>query len=789
MASFLRQQYVRLLTWYFRKVPVPHSFRAVVSDAPGTIVITQSESAVVEALLRSFALRSSLHGLQALTAGKAPIRTLLCWGSLHRNSFFDAIKACGPDQSFSTITIFSLRGPVKSNPSYRMSLFDLFLVVVLTRSSAIVFGTPFTLSEMERSGRRSPLRRIRLDFYKNLKLVRGIPFQSTEEQARLIIESPEFERELKLYSEKSRTPLPAARRAAYQEFSRLAANPLRPMYSILGVLSQFLLKRLFSQVIVQGLERLIPAVREETVVLVPMHRSHIDYIVLTSTLYDSHLNTPIVAAGMNLNFWPGGFLMRSVGAYFVRRDARQDRIHAMLLRHYVSYLVKRGHLQEFFIEGGRSRSGKMLAPKVGLLSIIVNTALKHRKNDTLFVPVSVTYENVVEDAVFGDENTGRPKKRENVIELLKAGSIFRKSYGDVIMNFGEPIPLSVAHREFMHQRGDRDERLFVPHLAGTLIRKIREQTNPSLMSLAYTALMMAPRYGLTRPELVRVTRNLAKVIELGRTISPSIGDPTPSLQAFLGGKEALLPEVARQGVIEIDQCGLEEVYFIPGAKRFTADFYRNSTLHLFFMMSVLSIVDLTAEEITVDAVLPYYQIFESDLLLDSREAFEEETRRWIELLREHAILGELSGKLRFVNRAHGIFCPGILLAPLHSLAFAVTQLSIHSTDEVAPSSLRREGGKLAYAELIRRIQNEARAARYLGLLSRTEAASKTSLTSTFETLARLGVVRLREESATRGTVELVGADLPILKVIFDANSAITQWMTSQSLREERDAGR
>ena len=188
------------------------------------------------------------------------------------------------------------------------------------------------------------------------------------------------------------------------------------------------------------------------------------------------------------------------------RDARSDRIHALLLRRYVSDLSNRGHLQEFFIEGGRSRSGRMRQPRLGLLNTIVSAFLKGTKRDLLFVPVSITYENVVEDRTFGEENTGRSKPKENLLALLRARKIFSKSYGEVILNFGKPISLSkfVQENDESNPGSSKlsDERSLVQSLAATLSQRIRSQINISLTGLSYSALLMAPSYGLTRIHLL-----------------------------------------------------------------------------------------------------------------------------------------------------------------------------------------------------------------------------------------------------------------------------------------------
>ena len=191
----------------------------------------------------------------------------------------------------------------------------------------------------------------------------------------------------------------------------------------------------------------------------------------------------------------------------------------MLLRRYVTYLVKHGHLQEFFIEGGRSRSGRMAHPKVGLLSTMISAYMRGVRKELLFVPVSITYENVMEDEVFGDENTGRSKTKENLFSLLRARDLFGKKYGDVLIRFGQAIPLS----RFVQARLNRlevrpsDERNIVTSLAYTLTRKIREQSDISLTSLTCLSLISAAGYGRSKAQL---QHHISTLCSIAKLVSP-----------------------------------------------------------------------------------------------------------------------------------------------------------------------------------------------------------------------------------------------------------------------------
>ncbi|MCB0311495.1 MAG: 1-acyl-sn-glycerol-3-phosphate acyltransferase, partial [Bdellovibrionales bacterium] len=594
----MRSLLLKLVSAYFGLIRVPASLRKALELGTDCTIITQGSSLVVHAMLLSFARRENLNGTvycaDRLTTLAERDPTQLYWCSISDEGTLAKLVAESPEHFFSTLNIFRARGPIRSTPTYTMSIWRQILLLVGSRFLIVIFGAPIQLPEKSGAHPKHASRSLKLDFYRNLKLVRGAPFQSLETQARSILGGAEFEREIRIIAARLGKSEKALRALAHKAFYQMAANPRAPIYWITAPIFFLIINRLFSQVETRGLDKLREAVRDSTVVLVPMHRSHLDYILLSVGLYESNLNPPIVAAGINLNFWPFGFFIRSLGAYFVKRDARRDRVHALVLRRYVTYLVKRGHVQEFFIEGGRSRSGKMGQPKVGLLATIVNAYLHGLRKNILFVPVSLTYENVIEDEVFGDENTGRSKTKENLVSLLRAADVLKRRYGDVIIRFGDPISLAEFSKDYSNGQPGRivKEKALVGDLASRLIQTIRDQSDVSLTYLAHTALMSSSGYGMSRQELAHSIRNLAQIATVVGSQKLKAPDFTPSLDSFLQGREFLLDNLGRSGTIVLKRFLNEDVFYIPGRKRFTADFYKNSSIHLFFAPALMALLEL-----------------------------------------------------------------------------------------------------------------------------------------------------------------------------------------------------
>ena len=207
--------------------------------------------------------------------------------------------------------------------------------------------------------------------------------------------------------------------------------------AVLGLVASALIRRLFHRIEARGLERVAEWAKRQPVVLVPSHRSYFDFVLLSWLFYQNHLMPPHIAARENMAFGPFGFLFRRAGAFFLRRSF-DDELYRAVFRGYVGYLVREGFTQEFFIEGSRSRTGKTLAPRMGMLSWNIEGFIDSGRRDLLFVPVGITYERLVEEGAMVDELEGGAKQNESMLGLMRARKVLRRRFGSVFVNFGEP---------------------------------------------------------------------------------------------------------------------------------------------------------------------------------------------------------------------------------------------------------------------------------------------------------------------------------------------------------------
>src|SRR4029079_7973260 len=197
--------------------------------------------------------------------------------------------------------------------------------------------------------------------------------------------------------------------------------------------------RIFQGLDYRGLERVMECVKQHPVVLVPCHRSHFDYLILTYIFHINYLSPPHIAAGINLSFWPMGPLFRGAGAFFIRRTFEDNDLYKMVFRKYLTFLIREGYTQEFFIEGGRTRTGKMLTPRLGMLSAIVNAFVGGVRRDLYLVPISIHYGRIPEEEAYRREVAGEKKEPESLGALLRARSVLTRGYGTVYVSFGDQI--------------------------------------------------------------------------------------------------------------------------------------------------------------------------------------------------------------------------------------------------------------------------------------------------------------------------------------------------------------
>ncbi|NNE19828.1 MAG: hypothetical protein HKN10_15255, partial [Myxococcales bacterium] len=240
-----------------------------------------------------------------------------------------------------------------------------------------------------------------------------------------LLRSPRVRAHIEQYAAEKGISHAKAESIAHKQLRKLCAKPSLFVVDLMHRFFTWVWSKMYDGVVIdkEGLERVREAARDASLVLLPSHKSHIDYLVLSDMLYGHALMPPLIAAGENLSFWPIGVVLRRAGAFFIRRSFQEDSLYPVLVEAYMRKLIAEGFTVEFFLEGGRSRTGKALPPKYGLLSMVFDSASKLRGTKVNLVPISIGYERIIEERSFVHELSGGDKQSENVGDLIKSSSI------------------------------------------------------------------------------------------------------------------------------------------------------------------------------------------------------------------------------------------------------------------------------------------------------------------------------------------------------------------------------
>ena len=326
------------------------------------------------------------------------------------------------------------------------------------------------------------------------------------------------------------------------------------------------------------------------VVFLPTHKSNLDHLVLQYALHEHGLPPNHTAGGINMNFFPVGQLVRRSGVFFIRRTFREDAVYKHVLAHYVDYLIEKRFSLEWYIEGGRSRSGKLLPPRYGLLANVVDAYRRGKSEDVLLVPVSIAYDQIQDVRSYVAEQKGGEKEREGFAWFVRLIRQLRRRYGRIHLAFGEPVSLRQQLGE--PNPVDSSPRFDLEKLAFEVSVRINRVTPITPTSLATLALLGATGEALS----VRETRaSLASLLEaVKRRRLPTTAD-FQHLETD-AGVEATLDALVENDVLTRFDEGIEPVYCIGDDQQLTAAYYRNTIVHFFVNRAIAELALLHAAE-------------------------------------------------------------------------------------------------------------------------------------------------------------------------------------------------
>lgn len=599
-------------------------------------------------------------------------------------------------------------------------------------------------------------RALQIFLYREERLVWGPTLRSKRQVREMVLDSDDVQEIVRSVAAERKVSVEKVAKEARGYFDEIAANFHGYYFAVLAFFFHRAWYRMFSGLEVRGLERVVETVKQHPIVLVPCHRSHFDYLILSYIFHENALSPPHIAAGINMAFWPLGAFFRGAGAYFIRRTFEGNPLYKTVFRKYLEYLIREGYTQEFFIEGGRSRTGKILTPKLGMLSAIVNVFVDGVRRDLYLVPVSIHYGRIVEEEAYKQELLGGQKEQESFGALLKARRVLRQKYGTVYVSFAEPISLDAAlgERRGRFQQAVADpaiedeKRHFIQKLGFRILREVNGAAVAGATSVSSTVLLAAPEAAIRYGEFAAAARALTELlIHRGVTL-------TASLQRNIANFYESLNFLQNGKLIEWMKDRDGDIIHAPPEKRLILDFYKNNIIHFFLIPSLVAHAlrrGVPRSELR-EVVWWWLDLFRWEFALPEREAMAAEID---DTLAYFTARGALEGA--YVNMAHVLLVFGDGILDSFREAYWI----------VAKTLLDMDADGFTQKAAIARMQKSFAMHQLLGQTRRPEGNSAVTFANALNRFAEIGCVTLgRRGRGGRERVVMPGpaaAELAILE--------------------------
>jgi glycerol-3-phosphate O-acyltransferase len=338
------------------------------------------------------------------------------------------------------------------------------------------------------------------------------------------------------------------------------------------------------------IERTREALERAPGIILPSHKSNLDSAVTSVAFADNRLAVPTTFGGINLAFWPMGTIARKAGRVFIRRDTKSNPVYKFVLREYLGYLAEKRFSLEWYIEGGRSRTGKLLPPKLGLLNYLVAAYKEGRVEDLSLMPISIAYDQLHEVSEFAAEAKGGVKKAENLAWFVRFFRAQREPFGRIYFRIAEPVSLRAMLGPPDGRASDSDEdTIAVQKVAFEVSTRINDVTPVTGTSLAALVLLSHRGRALTLDEIFEeLEEYLALAVGRRLPIAPSARLPDAE------SVRRILEALAGHNVVAIHRGGLQTVYSIGPDQHLAAAFYRNTIIHFFINDALIELALLKA---------------------------------------------------------------------------------------------------------------------------------------------------------------------------------------------------
>ncbi len=574
-------------------------------------------------------------------AGARPV-----WNDEILDEIVAAHRELGVDPTFLPQLLVWRRDPERHHRSLRTLVFGapdapgrfrkLLSFLLNFRRAFVAHCEPFSLSEALQSSARddthaSEAAALRWRLMQALRaegrVFRGPIFKRARQMRDEVLRNPDLVRQLEDVARTQGRRLDDVHREARRILREMAGDLHIGWIEFIALVLTFVWDRVYDEVVEdeEGLERLRAAGRRAPLALTPSHRSHVDYLIVSYLLYNHGLLPPMIAGGNNLNFFPLGTIFRHAGAFFIRRHFRDDPVYRLVFRYYVRKLVKEGYWVEFFPEGGRSRTGKLLPPRLGLLYELLLAVREGVVPDVRFCPIAITYEKIIEERSMARELAGADKKPETFGAVLRATRVLAHRYGRLGVRFGPPLSAADALASLPPGAGEEAMRTETKRFAYAILHGINRESLVTPSALVALALLAREGTGLTRNQLLHRVGFLAVYLERhrGARLSTTLTAALDAVREHLSAPPGVtpLPAAVVEGLasgplvhaslvasrvlgdivdetlrmfgegrlVALRDYGDDLVIEVPADARLTLDYYKNTGIHWIATAGILAL--------------------------------------------------------------------------------------------------------------------------------------------------------------------------------------------------------
>ena len=480
----------------------------------------------------------------------------------------------------------------------------------------------------------------------------GPRVKARDEIIRIAMGDPSLTRFLEGHAAAAKRDLPSVQKQARRYLEEIAADYSDFYVELWDKALTWLWNNIYDGVVFdrEGLGRIRDLSRRVPCVIIPCHRSHIDYLLLSYVFYKHNIPLPFIAAGTNLMFWPLGHVFRKAGAFFIRRTFGGNVVYRQVMETYIRTMLREGYPIEFFIEGGRSRTGKMVMPRYGMLSMVIQACTElHR--DVALVPVFIGYDRVLEEKSYIQELGGAEKEKEKASSVIRSRKLLDKRYGRVYLNIGEAIYIcSSLEAQGRHpEEMETDERRsFYRKISYEVVSEISRVSVVTPFALVAAALLCHYKRGLTRNDLLEIIHELFHYLAArGVSIASTFANPERAIQDALEQFKAA-GYISEMGAEDGEEDEFAEVvYSLDEEKRLNLEYYKNNILHFFVPLSFVaaSILSVSEDAIPLMRLMEDYKffkrLFRHEFIFDHRKGDAEEVHEALAYLLDRGMVAGL----------------------------------------------------------------------------------------------------------------------------------------------------